>query len=150
MLSCDIFAWGMSDMAIEVDCPRAASHRFMNFISSDCDLLIRAPSDPSSLFSVCDSISAVISTACAWCIIMPCMNCTSATEAGGSVPFIVGGRVRVGFPGAPGWTTTGAGGSACCAQRPEEKPLAGLLADTSMAEHAATPNTTRNPQVHLG
>jgi len=80
---------------------------------------------------------------------MPCMNCTSAGEAGGSVALVVGGRVRVGFPGAPGWTTTGVAGSACCAQRPEEKALASLLADTSTAEHAATLSTTRISQVHL-
>src|SRR5262249_10397609 len=82
--------------------------------------------------------------------IMPCMNCTSAGEAGGSVPLTVGGRVRVGFPGAPGWTTTGGAGSVwCCAQRPKEKALASVLADTSTPEHAATLNTTRIPQVNL-
>jgi len=41
-------------------------------------------------------------------MIIPCMNCTSAGEAGGNVARVVDGRVRVGFPGAPGWTTTGA------------------------------------------
>ena len=57
----------MSDIpaiAMETGSPRAASHRCINFISSDCELLIRAPSDRRSLFSVCDGISAVISTAC--------------------------------------------------------------------------------------
>ncbi|HEU0179715.1 MAG TPA: hypothetical protein VFV58_36250 [Blastocatellia bacterium] len=44
------------------------------------------------------------------------MNCTSAGEAGGSAPLVVEGRTVVGFPGAPGWTTTGAAGSVCCAQ----------------------------------
>ena len=37
----------------------------IKFISSDCEWLMRAPSDRRSLFDVCDSISAVISTACA-------------------------------------------------------------------------------------
>jgi len=39
------------------------------------------------------------------------MNCASAAEAGGSVALVVEGRVRVGFPGAPGWTTTGVAGA---------------------------------------
>ena len=43
--------------------PLTSSHRFINFISSDCDLLMRTPSKRRSLFSVRDSISAVISTA---------------------------------------------------------------------------------------
>ena len=55
---------GIPGVGMETDSPRAASHRCMNFISSDCELLIRAPSDRRSLFSVCDGISAVISTAC--------------------------------------------------------------------------------------
>ena len=29
---------------------------------------------------------------------------------------VVAGNVRVGWPGAPGWTTTGVERSACCAQ----------------------------------
>src|SRR5215471_2360560 len=80
------------------------------------------------------------------------MNCTSAGEAGGSVPLVVGGRVRVGFPGAPGWTTTGGPDSvcpACCPQRPIENALATVLADTSTPEHAATLNTTRIPKVNV-
>jgi hypothetical protein len=56
---------GMFGMAFRTDSQRAASHRFMNLISSDCELLIRAPSERNSLFSVWDGIIAVISTACA-------------------------------------------------------------------------------------
>jgi len=47
---------------------------------------------------------------------MCCMNCTSAGEYGGNVARVEGGSVRVGWPGAPGWTTTGVAGSACCAE----------------------------------
>lgn len=42
------------------------------------------------------------------------MNCTSAGEYGGKVARVEGGNVLVGWPGAPGWTTTGDFGSACC------------------------------------
>ena len=51
-------------IGMEIDSPQAASQRCINLISSDCELLIRAPSDRKSLFYVCDAISAVISTAC--------------------------------------------------------------------------------------
>src|SRR5215216_195903 len=47
-------------------------------------------------------------------MIIPCMNCTSAGEFGGNVARVEGGSVRVGWPGAPGWTTIGA--QACCAE----------------------------------
>src|ERR1044071_3186307 len=40
-------------------------------------------------------------------MIMFCMNCVSAGECGGSVARVEGGNARVGWPGAPGWTTTG-------------------------------------------
>jgi hypothetical protein len=52
-------------------------------------------------------MSAVISTACAWCMLIPCMNSTSFGERGGSVALVDGGSVRVGWPGEPGCTTTG-------------------------------------------
>jgi len=42
------------------------------------------------------------------------MNFTSAGETGINVTLVEDGRVLVGWPGAPGWTTTGEGGSACC------------------------------------
>src|SRR5262249_35026491 len=77
------------------------------------------------------------------------MNCTSAGETGGSVARVVGGRVRVGFPGAPGWTTTGFDGVACCAKTCNENRLTRVLADASTHEYTATPNTTRISEVHL-
>src|SRR5580692_9310212 len=52
---------------------------------------------------------------------MPCMNSTFACDLGGSVPFVDGGSVLLGLPGAPGCTTTGFAGSVCCAQITEEK-----------------------------
>jgi len=55
-------------------------------------------------------------------MIIPCMNSTSFGERGGSVALVDGGSVRVGWPGAPGCTTTGgAGDSACCAQTGSDK-----------------------------
>ena len=48
-------------------------------------------------------------------MIMPCMNAASAGAMGGSVAFVEEGSVLVGFPGAPGCTTTGAAASLCCA-----------------------------------
>ena len=77
------------------------------------------------------------------------MNCTSAGEAGGSVALVVGGRVRVGLPGAPGWTTTGVDGAVCCAQTRKENKLARELATASTHKHAAMLDTTRIAQVHL-
>lgn len=44
------------------------------------------------------------------------MNSTSLGEGGGNVARVDGGSVRVGWPGAPGWTITGGVlGPACCA-----------------------------------
>src|SRR5262249_48948102 len=77
------------------------------------------------------------------------MNCASAGETGGSAPLVVGGRTFVGFPGAPGWTTTGAAGAVCCAQTRKEDKLARALATASAHEHAATLNTTRISQERL-
>src|SRR6185503_16260908 len=80
---------------------------------------------------------------------MPCMNCTSAGDAGGSLALIVGGRVRVGFPGAPGWTTTGGEDAFRCAEtRKENKLPRGPVAATAH-EHAATHSTTRIAKAHL-
>src|SRR5437868_799175 len=53
-------------------------------------------------------------------MIIPCMNCTSAGECGGNVAVVEDGSVRVGWPGAPGWTTTGP----CCAQTDNDKEAA--------------------------
>src|SRR5262245_22417260 len=77
------------------------------------------------------------------------MNCASAVDDGGSSPLVVGGRTFVGFPGAPGWTTTGAAGAACCAQTRKKDKLARVLAEASAHEHAATLTTTRISQVRL-
>jgi len=77
------------------------------------------------------------------------MNCTSAEEAGGSVALVVEGRVRVGLPGAPGWTTTGVAGAVCCAQTLKENKLAKVLAAASTHEHTKTLNATRISLVHL-
>jgi hypothetical protein len=54
------------------------------------------------LVLVRDSISAVISTACAWCMIIICINSTSFGETGGSFALVDEGSTRVGCPGAPG------------------------------------------------
>src|SRR5215213_6998309 len=40
-------------------------------------------------------------------MIIPCMNSTSFVERGGSIALDDDGNVRVGCPGAPGWTTFG-------------------------------------------
>src|SRR5687768_4014668 len=56
-------------------------------------------------------------------MIMPCMNRTSAGDRGGRVALVEGGNLRVGWPGAPGCTTTGAEGLVCCAQtRTDNEP----------------------------
>ena len=55
-------------------------------------------------------------------MIIPCMNCTSAGEVGGSVARVDGGNCLVGWPGAPGCTTTGPGEEDCCAWTSENKP----------------------------
>jgi len=71
------------------------------------------------------------------------MNCTFAGEVGGSVARVDGGNVRVGSPGAPGWTTTGAGGADCCAESSENNPAipaipAIIAAAISQLRHLAT------------
>jgi hypothetical protein len=134
---------GMSGIGSESGSPRAASQRFIKFISSDWEWLIRAPSVRRSLFVVCDSISAVISTAWAWCIIIPCMNCTSAGERGGSVALVVAGNVRVGWPGAPGCTMTGAVRSVCWAHTGSTKKTVRVVATSSPLRPRATALTER-------
>jgi len=49
------------------------------------------------------------------------MNSTSFGERGGKVALVDGGRVRVGWPGAPGCTTTGVAGPDCCALTGNDK-----------------------------
>src|SRR5438046_8025305 len=77
-------------------------------------------------------------------MIIPCINSTSFGERGGSVALVDGGSVRVGWPGAPGCTTTGVAGSACCAQTGSENKPARVVAATSPLRHAATPLTDRS------
>ena len=69
-------------------------------------------------------------------MIIPCMNCTSAGERGGSVALVDGGKVRVGWPGAPGWTTTGVAGLVCCAQTGSENNNASVLPAITPIRHA--------------
>jgi hypothetical protein len=86
------------------------------------------------------------------------MNCASAGDAGGKLPFVVAGRVRVALPGAPGWTMTGGFDSACGAHGARERALASVvvenalaseMADTSMPADAATLNRTQIPKLDL-
>src|SRR6266852_6440603 len=72
-------------------------------------------------------------------MIMPCMNSTSACDRGGSVPFVDGGSVLLGLPGAPGCTTTGVAGLACCASAGTEKRPAGALTASSVPHSTADP-----------
>ena len=63
------------------------------------------------------------------------MNRTSAGERGGSVALVDSGSVRVGWPGAPGCTTTGVAGSACCAQTGSENKPARIPPAISTLRH---------------
>src|SRR5580658_1108748 len=54
-------------------------------------------------------------------MIIPCMNSTSACDGWSNEALVEGGSVLLGLPGAPGCTTTGVAGSACCADTVEEK-----------------------------
>jgi len=72
-------------------------------------------------------------------MIIPRMNSTSFGERGGSVAFVDGGSVRVGWPGAPGCTTTGGDlESACCAQTGSDKKHVTAPAAMSPLRDAAT------------
>ena len=64
-------------------------------------------------------------------MIMPCMNWTFARECGGNVALVEDGSVRVGWPGAPGWTTTGDAGLACCAETDSDNKQASAPAKSS-------------------
>jgi hypothetical protein len=70
------------------------------------------------------------------------MNWISAVDAGSRVALVVEGRVRVGCPGAPGWTTTGVFCGVCCAQTGKENRLASVIVAESTCEHLATLNPT--------
>jgi hypothetical protein len=145
----DLFIPGIPGMAMGTDSPRAANHRCMNLISSDCELLIRAPSEVSSLLSVCEAMSAVISIAWEWCMIMPCMNSTSACDRGGSKPFVDAGSVLLGLPGAPGCTITGLAGSFCCEPAGQQKKNVQPPA-ASMPPHSSANFLAARTPSHLG
>ncbi len=100
---------------------------------------MRAPNSRRFLFVVCVSINAVISTAWAWCMIIPCMNSTSFFERGGKVALVDGGSIRDGWPGAPGWTITSGGvESACCAQTVIDKKHTKTLAARNALRDSVT------------
>ena len=69
---------------------------------------------------------------------MSCMNFTSAGVAGGNVALVEDGSLRVGWPGAPGWTTTGVLGSACCAETDSDNKHTIILAAQSPLRETAT------------
>ena len=54
------------------------------------------------------------------------MNSTSFAELGGNVARVVGGSVRVGWPGAPGCTITGVEAPDCWAQTGNENETASV------------------------
>jgi len=65
------------------------------------------------------------------------MNCTSAGESGGSVALVVAGNVRVGWPGAPGCTMTGAVRSLCWAHTGKAEAVK-VMTIISPRRHLAT------------
>ena len=60
------------------------------------------------------------------------MNSTSAGDRGGRMAGVDDGSVLLGAPGAPGCTTTGFAGSACCARATGEKETAETLAASNV------------------
>src|SRR3981189_2372129 len=82
---------------------------------------------------------------------MPFMNSTSACDRGGSVPFVVGGNVLLGLPGAPGCTITGFAPSASCARTlegkrpPGQKKPAEQKKTAEAIEAGSTPLCGANP-----
>src|ERR1051326_7758958 len=69
---------------------------------------------------------------------MCCMNCTSAGVAVNNVGLVEEGRVLVGSPGAPGWTTIGVLGSACWALTVSDNKSARVPAANSPLRQTAT------------
>jgi hypothetical protein len=53
------------------------------------------------------------------------------------VAFVDGGSVLLGLPGAPGCTTTGVAGSACCARTEQQKKPVAEFAASSMPHSTA-------------
>src|SRR5580704_6755345 len=66
-------------------------------------------------------------------MIMPCIKSTSAFESGVNVPFVDAGSCLLGWPGAPGCTTTGAAEFVCCARAGAGKRMLGAIAARSKA-----------------
>jgi len=66
-------------------------------------------------------------------MIMFCMNCVSAGECGGKVARVVDGSVRVGWPGAPGWTITGVS----CAQTGSAKHVSVAAAKSPLRKNTS-------------
>src|SRR5580704_19655250 len=82
-------------------------------------------------------------------MIIPCMNATSAGERSGRTPLVDAGRVLLGFPGAPGCTTTGAVAESVCCARPARDPnAAAALAASSTPLSAAHILAARRCDVH--
>src|SRR6266851_132792 len=93
------------ELCSEIGRPRSVSHCFMNLISSVCEMLMRLPNAWTSLSWLRVRNRSVISTACEWCMIMPCINLMSAYEGFRGVALAVSGvRVLLLWPGAPGCT----------------------------------------------
>jgi hypothetical protein len=79
------------------------------------------------------------------------MNSTSARERGGNLAFVDGGRVLVGWPGAPGWTTTGARELGCCAGDGAGKKTAKAASKLeNRAEHLAGRTSRRCSLIRFG
>jgi hypothetical protein len=68
---------------------------------------------------------------------MPCINCTSAVDTGGSFALVFDDRTFVRLPGAPGCTTTDLVGAACCAAMCKGKRAVRIAAITKTLAHIA-------------
>src|SRR6185437_479374 len=68
------------------------------------------------------------------------MNSTSFGEVGGNVARVVLGRLRVGWPGAPGCTIEGATVSACCACAEGDKQHSKMPAPKSVQKLSLIPD----------
>jgi hypothetical protein len=53
-----------------------------------------------------------------------------AGDSGGRVALVEGGRVLLGWPGAPGWTTTGLEESDCCARAENAENASAVVANS--------------------
>jgi len=71
------------------------------------------------------------------------MNFTSASDTGGSWALVVGGNVLLGWPGAPGCTTTG-----CWAQTGNENKQTSSMAAKIKLRDNSTPITKRSLRLH--